>query len=72
VSFSLLKVQTGLTDTVWELLENTVLTVLVVGSTEAVVAAGPTVMGTVAFKGCNPELAGGRLATIIAVLGVTS
>lgn len=72
MSFSLLEVQTGLTDTVYGLLENMVLTLLVVGATEAVVTAGLTVTGTVAFTGCTPELADGRLATIIAVLGVTS
>lgn len=48
------------------------LTLVVAGATEEVVAVGLAVMGTTAFKGCNPELAGGRLATIIAVLGVTS
>lgn len=48
-----------------------VLTV-VAGTAEAVVTAGLTVTGTVAFTGCTPELADGRLATIIAVLGVTS
>lgn len=54
------------------LLENTVLTLLVVGTTEAAVAAALTVMGCVAFTGCSPELLGGRLATIIAVLDVIS
>lgn len=48
------------------------LILLVVGTTEAVVTAGLTATGIVAFTGCTPELADGRLATIIAVLGVTS
>lgn len=47
-------------------------TLLVVETTEAVVAVGPAVTGIVAFTGCTPELLDGRLATIIAVLGVTS
>lgn len=49
-----------------------VLTLLVVETTEVVVTAVLTVTGIVALTGCTPELADGRLATIIAVLGVTS
>lgn len=45
---------------------------VVAGTAEAVVTAGLTVTGTVAFTDCTPEPADGRLATIIAVLGVTS
>lgn len=69
--FSFIKVLTGLTDTVLTVVEKTVLTLLVVETTVSVVVLGVTVAGTVAFTGCNPEPEGGRLATIIAVLGVT-
>lgn len=48
------------------------LTLLVVEATEAVVTAEPTETGITAFTGCTPALADGRLATIMAVLGVTS
>lgn len=67
MSFSLLDVHAGFSDTAeYGLEENIVLTLDVVETTEEVVT------GTVAFIGCTPELADGRLATIIAVLGVTS
>lgn len=48
------------------------LTVLVAGTAEAVVTAGLLVTAVVVFAGCTPEPAGPRLATIIAVRGVTS
>lgn len=48
------------------------LTLLVVGTTDAVVGVATLLTGIVAFTGCTPELADGRLAIIIAVLGVTS
>lgn len=66
--FSLKNVLTGLSDTVQTLLENMVLTLLVV---DAVLVVGETVTDAVVFTGCSPEPEGGRLATIIAVLGVT-
>lgn len=46
------------------------LTLLVVGTTDAVVGVATLLTGIVAFTGCTPD--DGRLAIIIAVLGVTS
>lgn len=48
------------------------LTVAVMAGLTVAVSAGLRVTGMIAFTGCIPVLAGGRLAMILAVLGVTS
>lgn len=61
-------VQTGGGDAGLEL----VMTLVVAGSSAAEFNTELTGTGTCDLTGCTPQLADGKLATIIAVLGVTS
>lgn len=54
------------------MLELELMMLVVVGSSSAEFKIGLTGRGTGDFTGCVPQLVAGKLATIIAVLGVMS